>query len=107
MDLWTGRAYLKTNPAVKGFRRFGKGKGAYVNVFAWVESKAAFEERVRRHLKGLDCILVELEKVQLLEARMSREDYPEELIDMRLTATRKPNDTILGAFHTWDQEHSN
>jgi len=107
MDLWTGLACLKANPAVKGFRRFGKGKGAYVNVVACVESRAAFEERVKRHSEGMDCILVELEHVQLLEARMSEDDYPEELITMRETAARQTGDTVFGTFHTWDQEDAN
>jgi hypothetical protein len=107
MDLWTGLACLKANPAVKGFRRFGKGKRAYVSVVACVESQAAFEERVRRHSEGMDCILVELEHVQLLEARMSEDDYPEELITMRGTAARQTGDTVFGTFHTWDQEDAN
>jgi hypothetical protein len=107
MDLWTGLACLKANPKVKGFRRFGKGKGAYVNVVACVESQEAFEKRVKQHVEGLDCILVQLENVQLLETRMSDEDYPAELIDMRQTATRQPNDTVFGTFHIWHQEDSN
>ena len=107
MDLWTGLACLKANPAVKGFRRFGEGKDAYVNVVACVESQAAFEERVKRHSEGMDCILVELAHVQLLEARRSEQDYPEELITMRETAARQTSDTVFGTFHTWDQEDSN
>jgi hypothetical protein len=54
----------------------------------------------------MDCILVEIEHVQLLEARMSCEDYPEELITMRETATRQTADTVFGAFHIWYQEDS-
>ena len=46
-DIWTGIACLKANPKVRNFRRFGEGKGAYVNVVAWVESQAAFEEKVK------------------------------------------------------------
>jgi hypothetical protein len=107
MDLWTGLACLKANPKVKTFRRFGKGKGAFVNVVACVESQEAFQERVKRHVEELDCILVELEKVQLLETRMSAEDHPEELINMRQRATRQPNDTVFGTFHIWHQEDSN
>ncbi len=106
MDIWTGLACLKANPKVKGFRRFGKGKGAYVNVVACVESRAAFEERVKRHSEGMDCILVQLEQIQLLEARMSKEDYPEELITMRETAARQIADTVFGTFHIWQQEDS-
>jgi hypothetical protein len=105
MDLWTGLAYLKANPRVKEIRRFATGKGAYVNVVACVESRAAFEERVKRHVEGLDCILVELENVQLLEARMSREDYPEELIDS--VKRRQTEDSIFGTFHIWEQNESN
>jgi hypothetical protein len=107
MDIWTGLACLKANPKVKGFRRFGEGKGAYVNVVAYVESQDAFQERVKQHVEGLDCILVKLENVQLLEARMSGEDYPEELITMRETAARQTNDTVFGTFHIWHQEDSN
>jgi hypothetical protein len=52
MDIWTSLAYFKANPKVKGLRRFGgDGKGAYVNV-ACVESKEAFEERVKRPSEG-------------------------------------------------------
>jgi hypothetical protein len=108
MDIWTGLVCLKANPRVKGFQRFGDdGKGAYVNVVAWVESIEAFEERVKRHVEGIDCILVDLEKVQLLETRMSEDDYPEELITMRETAARQTADTVFGTFHTWLQEDSN
>jgi hypothetical protein len=107
MDLWTGLACLKANPEVKGFRRFGEGKGAYVNVVACVESKAAFEERVKRHSAGMDCILVDLEHVQLLESRTAEENYPEELITMRETAARQTSDTVFGTFHIWHQEDAN
>jgi len=55
----------------------------------------------------MDCILVGLEQVQRLEARMSADDYPEELITMRETAARQTSDTVFGTFHTWDQEDSN
>jgi hypothetical protein len=54
----------------------------------------------------MDCILVELENVQLLEARMSDEDYPEELITMRETAARQTADTVSGTFHIWHREDS-
>jgi hypothetical protein len=107
MNLWTGLACLKADPNVEGFRRFGKGKGAYVNAVACAESRAAFEERVKRHAEGMDCILVELDHVQLLEARMTEDSYPEELITMGETAARQTDDTIFGAFHIWHQEDSN
>lgn len=107
MDLWTGLACLKANPKAKGFRRFGKGKGAWVNIVTCVESQEAFEERVKRQVEELDCILVELENVQPLEARINDEDYPEELIAMRETAARQTADTVFGTFHIWYQEDSN
>jgi hypothetical protein len=97
---------VESKSQVKGFRRFGKGKGAYVNVVACVESKAAFEERVKTHAEGMDCILVDLEHAQLLETRMSEEDYPEELITMRETAARQTADTVFGTFHIWHREDS-
>jgi len=43
MDICTDLACLKANPTVKGFRRFEKGKGAYVNVFGWVGSQKLFQ----------------------------------------------------------------
>lgn len=106
-DIWTGIACLKANPKVKNFRRFGEGKGAYVNVVAWAESQAAFEEKVKRHTEGLDCILVELDAVQLLESRINMPDFAEELLTMRQTANRQPSDTMFGTFHVWHQEDSN
>src|SRR5450631_1457489 len=95
-DIWTGLACLKANPKVKNFRRFGKGKGAYVNIAAWAESKTAFEEKVRRHTKEMDCILVEFEDVQLLESKMKLPDFPDEFINMRQTANRQQADTVFG-----------
>lgn len=46
-DVWTGLACLKANPKVKGFRRFGKGKGAYVNANQF-GSRTDFESSARR-----------------------------------------------------------
>lgn len=103
-DIWVGLARLKANPKVNNFRRFGKGKGAYVNVVAWAESEAAFEKKVKRQAEGMDCILVELEEVQLLESRMNTPHFPPELIDVRRTANRQPSDTAFGTFHIWHQE---
>jgi len=55
----------------------------------------------------MGCILVELEHTQLLETRMSEEDYPEELITMRTTAARQTADFVFGTFHIWNQEDAN
>jgi hypothetical protein len=106
-NIWSGLACLKANPKVKKFRRFGKGKGAYVNVVAWANSQAEFEEKVRRHVASLDCVLVELENVELLETRMSRQNFSDELITMRQTAIRQREDSVFGTFHIWHQEDSN
>jgi hypothetical protein len=106
-NIWTGLACLKANPRVKNFRRFGKGRGAYVNVVAWANSAEAFADGIKVRAEGLDCILVELEDVKLLEVRMSEPDYPEELITMRATAIRQPKDTVFGTFHIWHQNESN
>lgn len=74
---------------------------------AWAESEAAFEEKVKRHVDGLDCILIELDEVQPLESRMSIPNFPEELIDMRQTANRQHEDTVFGRFHIWHEEDAN
>ena len=99
MEIWTGIACLVADPQCKEFRRFGDdGKGAYVNVVACVNSETEFTERVKRMVSTLDCILLELEGVQLLEQRMEEPDYPEELITMRSTAQRHPWTLFSGRF---------
>jgi len=108
MELWTGIACLVADPNCKEFRRFGdEGKGAYVNVVAWAACGQEFEERVNQTAPELDCILVELDDVQLLDARLEQSDYPEELITMRTTAQRQPKDIIFGTFHTWTRSDLN
>jgi hypothetical protein len=108
MEIWTGVACLVADPKCKDFRRFGDdGKGAYVNVVASVNSEAEFTERVERIVPTLDCILLELDKVQLLDRRMEEPDYPEELITMRSTANRQPAELVFGTFHTWTESDIN
>jgi hypothetical protein len=60
-----------------------EGKGAYVHVAAWAESRSHFEARVKVSAEQLDCILREIEEVGLLETKMQAETYPEEFLDMR------------------------
>jgi hypothetical protein len=104
MELWTGVACLVADPSCKDFRRFGDhGKGAYVNIVAWASSEEQFRQRVQKITPELDCILLELEHIQLLNERMEQPDYPEDLIDMRSTAERQPADVVFGTFHTWEQ----
>lgn len=109
MELWTGLACLVADPSCKEFRRFGDdGKGAYVNVVAWADSAQHFAERVRQiSASQLDCILQELNGVQFLEERLAEPDYPEELLTMRATAHRQPEDIIFGTFHIWIQSDIN
>ena len=108
MEIWTGIACLVADPKCKGFRRFGDdGKGAYVNVVALVDSEAEFKERVERIVPTLDCILLELDHVKLIDERMEEPDSPEELITMRSTAKRQPADLIFGTFHIWTESDVN
>lgn len=108
MELWTGIACLVADPGCKEFRRFGDdGKGAYVNIVAWAGSEEEFRSRVQGVVTTLDCILLELEKIQLLASRMEEPDYPEELIEMRSTAQRQKDDIVFGTFHTWVQSDLN
>jgi hypothetical protein len=104
MQLWTAIACVVADPACKPFRRFGDdGKGAYVNVVAWAESEEDFHKRIERASKELDCILLELDGVQLLETRMEEPDFPDELLEMRTTAMRQREDTVFGTLHIWTQ----
>ena len=108
MEIWTGVACLVANPKCKEFRRFGDdGKGAYVNVVALVNSEAEFTERVERIVSTLDCILLELDGVQPIDARTEEPDCPEELITMRSTAQRQPANLVFGAFNIWTESDIN
>ena len=55
----------------------------------------------------LDCIVREVEKVELLNDALDRENCPEEFFTMRATAKRQPNDVVFGAFHVWTQDDVN
>lgn len=108
MEIWTGLACLVADPKCEGFRRFGDdGKGAYVNVVASANSESEFIERVERIVPTLDCILLELDQVQLIDERIEEPDSPEELITMRSTAQRQPADLVFGAFHIWTESDIN
>ncbi len=108
MELWTGLACLVADPACKEFKRFGdNGKGAWVNIVASAGDAQNFTEIVGQRARELDCILLEVDEAKLLESRLEEPDYPEELLDMRTTALRQPDDTIFGTFHIWLQSEIN
>jgi hypothetical protein len=108
MELWTGLVCLVANPACLHFKRFGDGKGAYVNVVALAESAKHFEERVTAIAEQqLDCIVQEIEQVELLESALAHEGCPDEFFTMRATAERQPNDVVFGTFHVWIQDDVN
>jgi hypothetical protein len=108
MELWTGLVCLVADPACKDFRRFGDGKGAYANVVAWAESAKHFEQRVTAIAhEQLDCIVREVEHVELLEAATRRDGCPDELFTMQATAERQPNDVVFGTFYVWAQNDLN
>ena len=58
-------------------------------------------------LRRGELLALRWQDVQLLEARMNEENYPEELITMRETAARQTTDTGFRTFHVWHQEGSN
>ena len=101
MELWIGLACLTANPRSKDFRRFGDGKGAYVQIVAWAKDREHFEQRIKHSVDELDCILRDLDDVELLESKMERGDCSEEVLSMRDTALRQTEDIIYGTFHTW------
>jgi hypothetical protein len=79
-----------------------------VNVVACAESAKHFERRVTAIAKEqLDCIVREMEKVELLESTLQREGCPDEFFTMRTTAERQPNDVVFGGFHVWAQDDMN
>jgi hypothetical protein len=108
MELWTGLVCLVADPACKNFKRFGDGKGAYVNVVAWAESAKHFEDRVTAIAREqLDCIVREMDQVELLKTALQCEDCPDEFFTMRATADRQTNDVLFGTFQVWFQEDVN
>ncbi len=79
-----------------------------MNVVAWAESAKHFEQRVTAIAKEqLDCIVRELEQVELLEVALLCEGCPEEFFTMRATARRQPDDVTFGTFHVWVQDDVN
>jgi hypothetical protein len=95
-------------PLANTSKRFGDGKGAYVNVVAWAESAQHFEVRVATTAgEQLECIVREMERVGSLEASLEGEGCPDELFTMQATAERQPNDVVFGTFHVWHQEDAN
>lgn len=107
MSLWICLAGVKPNPKCKGFRRFGKGKGAYVHIAAWAESRAAFEQRIIQEVDEIDCVLHDFDDVDLLDNRMRQSDYPDEFIDILKTATSRPEAAVFGEFHIWLKDDAN
>ena len=76
MELWTGLVCLVPDPACRDFKRFGDGNGAYVNVVAWAESAKHFERRVTDIAKEQsNCIVREMEKVELLQSALEGENF--------------------------------
>ncbi len=71
------------------------------------DSEEEFGQRAKQAAKDLDCIVLELEHIKLLEERIEDPESPEELITMRTTAQRQPTDIIFGTFHTWVQSDEN
>lgn len=104
MKLWIGLAGLKPKPKCK---RFGKGKGAYVHIAAWAESREAFEEHVKKRVDGLDCYLWDFDDVGLIEDRIKSGDFPDEFLDIQSVAIRNPQDTVYGDFHVWERNDAN
>ena len=91
MELWTSLVCLVADPACQNFKRFGGGKGAYVNVVAWAESAKHFEDRVATIAKrDLDCIALEIEQVELLETVLQQADCPKSfsVCEQRPTGSR-------------------
>jgi hypothetical protein len=81
MELWTGLVCLVADPACKNFKRFGDGRGAYVNVVAWAESAKHFEDRVTTIAgEQLDCIASFAKWIRLnyLETALQCEGCPDE-----------------------------
>jgi hypothetical protein len=107
MDIWTGLVCLVADPACKDFKRFGYGKGAYVNAVSWAESAGHFEGRVAIAADQLDCIVREIEQIELLEVALQRERCPDEFFTMQATAERQPDDVLFGTFHIWHQDDVN
>ena len=78
-----------------------------MNVVAWAESAKHFEQRVTASAEQLDCLIREMEKIELLEVALEREECPEEFFTMRTTAERQPNDVVFGTFHIWAEDDVN
>ena len=95
MELYAGLACLKANPNCKDFRRFGNRNRPLCACFRLGQLREAYSKRVQTITEELDCILVDLEEVELLEIKMDSGDFPEEFFEMRNTAVRQPKMLFL------------
>lgn len=95
---WTALAHVMPrdgNDLLEGAR------GAFVNAVGPAASATEFEQRVRELVAGLGFELVEIDDLDLISERRSKDELSEELQELAnlAAATGKIN---LGSFHTYD-----
>jgi len=90
MKLWTGISCLVANPECEIQEIRGCWERCIRKRSRFGKLREDFAGRVGQTAAELDCILLELDGIKLLDSRMEEPDRPEELITMQETAQRQP-----------------
>jgi hypothetical protein len=97
-QIWIGLAQVVP---MKGCRRFGNCKGAFVNIVAWAGSMDDFCRRVDNAVTDLDLKLLELEDCEPFARRIKHYGVADEILQMVDTAQENRAATVFGTFHMW------
>jgi hypothetical protein len=81
----------------------GQAKGAYVNVVAPAIDAADFMQQVKRALGESGLVLLEIEDVEPLDKKLSRETASEE-VSRLMKGARQTGGVAFGAFYAYDSD---
>jgi hypothetical protein len=81
----------------------GQAKGAYVNVVAPAIDAADFIRQVKRALDESGLLLLEIEDLERLDKKLSRETATSEVSELMKSA-RKTGGVAFGAFYAYDSD---
>lgn len=98
--VWIGLANVK--PTENNFS-FSHTKRAFVNILCMAKNKEEYIENVSLALKEIDFELIEIDDVEMLDARKDLYNVPEEIL-LKEKKIRKEGGVDFGNFHTYEPE---
>lgn len=96
---WTGLAHVMPGD---GDDLLEGARGAFANAVGAAASPAEFETRLRNLVASLGLELVEIDDLELMSERASKEGLSDELRELSSRAEATGN-ISLGSFHTYDE----